>query len=125
MKQVVDDAWTRDTGLLAALVLLVAYLRFHDTRLVFAAAACILCVLFVPALVRPLAWVWLQLTKVLAAVMNPVFFGLMFFIVIVPMGLVRRFLGRDSLQLRSGRNARSMFHERSGAFSVSDMRTPF
>lgn len=59
--------------------------------------------LTVPVLFYPLTWCWWQVARVLAAVNMRVLLTLLFFILVVPVGLWRRWRGRDSLRLRAFR----------------------
>lgn len=62
---------------------------------VFAAVAYI-----APTLLGPLNWFWTRLGLVLHKIVSPLVLGVMFFLVISPMGLVMRLFGKDPLRLR-------------------------
>jgi len=53
-----------------------------------------------PTVLHPLNRAWAQLSLLLARVVNPVVMGLLFFVVITPMALALRLLGKDPLRLR-------------------------
>ena len=90
-----SDAWIRDTGLVFALVALgVAYYGSKPAILVAGILLCI--VLFFPSLLRPIARMWRMIADVLGYLMHRVLFGLIFFIVITPLGVVRRILRGDA-----------------------------
>jgi predicted membrane metal-binding protein len=65
-----------------------------------AAAAFALVAFALPKLLAPLNRVWTMLGLLLFKVVNPVVMFLLFAITIVPIGLIRRALGKDSLRLR-------------------------
>ena len=65
-----------------------------------AAAAFALVALALPRLLAPLNWVWTKLGLLLFKVVNPVVMFVLFAVTIVPIGLIRRALGKDSLRLR-------------------------
>jgi predicted membrane metal-binding protein len=65
-----------------------------------AAAAFALVGLVLPKLLAPLNRAWTRLGLLLFKVVNPVVMFLLFAITIVPIGLIRRALGKDSLRLR-------------------------
>jgi hypothetical protein len=56
--------------------------------------------LVVPGLLGPANRLWALLGKVLHKVMSPLVLGAMFFLVVTPMGIVMRWLGKDPLRLR-------------------------
>ena len=62
---------------------------------VFAAAA-----LLLPSVLAPLNRVWTLLGLLLHKVMSPVTLAVMFYLLITPMGVVMRWLGKDPLRLR-------------------------
>jgi hypothetical protein len=65
-----------------------------------------------PALLAPLNKLWLKFGLLLYKVMNPLVLGLLFFITIMPIGLVMRAFGKDFLRLRLDRGAKSYWIER-------------
>ncbi len=72
-----------------------------------AASIALLLALFRPAALALANRLWLRLGLLLYRVVNPVAMGLVFFTTVVPIGLVMRALGRDSLRLRYDRGAPS------------------
>jgi hypothetical protein len=56
--------------------------------------------LFAPRLLGPLNWFWTRLGLVLHKIVSPVVLGIMFFLVITPMGVVMRWMGKDPLRLQ-------------------------
>jgi hypothetical protein len=56
--------------------------------------------LIVPRALSPLNRIWTKLGLMLHKVMSPVVLGIMFFVVIMPMGLIMKALRRDPLRLR-------------------------
>ena len=53
-----------------------------------------------PRLLRPLNWLWFQLGLLLQRITTPILLGLVFFAVLTPVAIVRRFLGADPLRLK-------------------------
>ncbi len=65
------------------------------------AAAFLALALIRPSLLAPLNRVWLRFGLLLHKVVNPLVMGLIFYIVITPVGVVMRLCGRDVLRLKS------------------------
>jgi hypothetical protein len=65
-----------------------------------------------PAALAPLNRVWTRFGLLLHRIVSLVVLGVMFFVVITPMGLVMRTLGKDPLRLRFDRDARSYWIDR-------------
>jgi hypothetical protein len=58
-----------------------------------------------PKALSPLNRLWMKLGLIIYKVMNPLILGLLFFVTIMPIGLVMRAFGKDFLRLRLDRNA--------------------
>ena len=92
----------------ALLGLIAWYRRGASTFWPFVTAAAFLAAaLFAPHLLSPLNRLWFRFANLLHAVTTPLFVGLIYFAVIVPMGLVLRWFGHDPLRLRRDRIASS------------------
>ncbi len=68
--------------------------------LIVFSAAFLLAGLLAPNLLRPLNRAWFSLGQVLEKIFTPIALGLMFFLLITPVALVGRLLGRDELRLK-------------------------
>jgi hypothetical protein len=60
-----------------------------------------------PVLLAPLNKLWLKFGALLHSITSPVILGVMFYLVIMPMGLFMRMLGKDLLRLKYDPDARS------------------
>ena len=69
--------------------------------------------LIAPAVLAPLNRVWTKFGLLLHKIVSPVILGIMFYVVITPMGLVMRLLGKDPLRLRWEPKAATYWIERS------------
>jgi len=76
------------------------------------AAVFFLAALALPRVLAPLSRLWLRFGLVLHACISPIIMGLVFFTTVTPIGLVRRLLGQDPLQLRFTRDAVTYWIER-------------
>jgi len=65
-----------------------------------------------PAVLAPLNRAWTRFGLLLHRIVSPIVLGVMFFVVITPMGLVMRALGKDPLRLRYDREARTYWIDR-------------
>lgn len=67
---------------------------------VFAALA-----LLLPAPLAPLNRLWFKLGLLLGRIVSPIAIGIVFFVVVTPMGILMRLAGKDLLRLRLDRGA--------------------
>lgn len=82
--------------------------------LVFLGIACVFLViaLAAPALLGPLNRLWLKFGDLLHAIVSPIILGLIFFLMITPIGLFMRLFGKDFLRLRFDPDAPSYWLRR-------------
>jgi hypothetical protein len=97
-------------AILAALSLWRGSMTWHWTLPV--AVAFLAVALTFPRLLNPLNRLWLKFGLLLYKVMNPLVLGLLFFVTIMPIGLVMRAFGKDFLRLRLDRSAKSYWIDR-------------
>jgi len=65
-----------------------------------------------PRLLRPLNWLWFQFGLLLHKITNPLIMGLLFFVAVLPIGLLMRALGKRPLSLSYDPAAKSYWIER-------------
>ncbi|TXL72084.1 hypothetical protein FHP25_27040 [Vineibacter terrae] len=65
-----------------------------------------------PRALGPLNWVWKHLGLLMSKVMNPIILAIMFYGVMLPIGLLMRWRGKDLLRLKLDRAAPSYWIER-------------
>ena len=80
--------WGELSGLLGAWYFLIGFI------FVFIIA------LIQPSILAPLSWAWMKLGLLLGRVGNPILLGLVFFLILVPMGVVRSLLSKDTFYLK-------------------------
>jgi hypothetical protein len=117
---------SRDTGMGLVLLLLLLATSLRRERLVAAAIAVHVVNMIWPRVYSPLAVIWFGVSEFIGGVMSKVLMGLGFFVIVTPIALVRRLMGRDSLKLRAFKTGQgSVMVERNHRFSPSDLERPF
>jgi hypothetical protein len=103
----------RSFGLVFAgvLTLLAAHNAWHHRALwpLWLALAAVFLVLALvrPQVLAPLNRIWTRLGLLLGRVMSPVVLGLMYFVIVTPIGVLMRWVGQDPLRLRGDPGAHS------------------
>jgi Saxitoxin biosynthesis operon protein SxtJ len=116
----------RDTGMALALLCLLIVQFKHAYRVVPVAIILLIITMAWPRAFQPLAGLWFGLSHVLGTVMSKVLLTLVFFLVVTPIGLVRRFMGKDSLQLKKFKKGQdSVFLVRSAVVEKEDLHKPY
>ena len=91
-----------------------------------AAAAFLAAALLVPRALRPLNLLWFRFGLVLHHVVTPVVMGLLFFLVVTPVGLLMRLSGKDPLRLKRDPQAASYWiHRQPPGPTPDSMRNQF
>lgn len=76
------------------------------------AAAFLVVAMAVPRLLKPLNVVWFRIGLALHHVVTPVVMGVLFYLTVTPTGLIMRALGKDPLNRRFDRDAKTYWIER-------------
>jgi hypothetical protein len=82
----------------------------------------LLAALIVPARLGPVERAWMRLARLMSRITTPVLIGVVYFVVITPIGLLMRFVGRNPLTSR--RHGDTLWVDR-GEARRSDLRRQF
>jgi len=59
-------------------------------------------------------------------VVSKILLSILFFLVVLPIGLLRKIMGKDSMQMKSWKkSSESVFRQRNHQFSAKDLETPY
>jgi len=117
---------SRDTGLALVLLLLIAHAATHRDGFATAAIVVLVAAMTVPLLFKPASVVWFGLSHAIGTVMSKVLLTVVFYAVVTPIGVVRRLLGHDALQLRTFKTSHeSVMRRRGHVFTPDDLEKPY
>lgn len=115
-----------DTGMAMSLIcLLLGYFMKQNVYYLAAIPALVINMAF-PMFYYPFAMVWLSLTNLLGIVVSRVLLSVVYFLFLLPVGVIRRMMGKDSLNLtgfKKGHN--SVMITRNIEFTADDIKNPF
>jgi len=116
----------RDTGMaMVLLCLILGFLTGADWMFTLAIPVLVL-TMIVPGVYHPVAVVWLGISHLVGTVVSRVLLTAVFYMVVLPVGLVRRMLGKDSLQLKEfGRGKGSVMKVRDHLYVPADIDKPY
>jgi len=116
----------RDSGLaLVLLSLLLAYGMSSRFFLLMGIGLLVVTMTF-PFLFKPFAKIWFGLSHQLGILISTILLTLLFFLMVTPVGLFRRMLGRDTMQKKKWKQGKSsVFQERDHLFSREDLDHPY
>ena len=116
----------KDTGM--AMVLICLLLGYWGKFPKFLPVSLVLLIITMtwPKAFTPLAGLWFGLSHLLSSVVSRVILTVLFFLVVTPIGVIRRWTGADALQLKKWKQGRdSVFVVREGAIQGKDMTNPY
>ena len=116
----------RDTGM--AMVLICLLLGYWGKFPKFLPVSLVLLIITMawPKAFTPLAGLWFGLSHLLSSVVSRVLLTIVFFVIVTPIGLIRRLIGADAMQLKKWKQGRdSVFVVREGPIQGKDMVNPY
>lgn len=120
----IDQA--RDTGQAMALLCLIILIFFKQASFAGIALIVLLINMLRPQVYKPLAKWWFALSNLLSRIVPRILLGVLFYVMVTPVGLIRRVLGKDPLQLKKWKKGReSVLRERNHTLSAKDIINPF
>lgn len=116
----------RDTGMAVVLILLLLEL-FIGTGIYFKISIPVLILnMTVPQIFYPIAYIWFGFAQILGTIVSKILLFVVFSIIVLPVALLRRLLGKDTLLLKKwNTNNDSVFKTRDHLFSSSDIEKPY
>jgi len=122
----VSDKEIVDTGMAAALVLLIIGLITQDNSFMMYAAITLVVNMTFFGLFANVARIWLHLSHCFGLVMSTFVLILIYIVLIVPIGLFRSLLGYDPMRLREWKcGDASLFIERNFSYGGEDLKYPY
>ncbi len=116
----------KDGGMALVLVALLVAQLGHLPKLVGVAIVLLLLLMVKPGLYRPFARLWFGLSELLGTVMSKVILTLVFFVVVTPIGVLRRALGADAMRLKAWKkDTASVFKVRGETVEAKDVEQLF
>ncbi len=117
---------SKDAGLALTLIcLLFAYFGDSQTGLLLAIVILVLA-MSVPAVFGPFAKVWFGFSHFLGEWMSRAILSVLFIALVIPVGLVRKAMGKDAMRLKEWQNGtHSVFRERKHTFARADLEKPY
>lgn len=115
-----------EVGAVLSLILLIAGLAGGNPLWSKLAGLTLLLTVLVPAVYKPVAWVWLGFGRWAERFFPTVMLGLVFYLVVTPVAWLRRGTGHDTLRLRSFRKGSgSVFVTKDKTYSAKDLEKQY
>jgi len=113
-------------GQTAILITIFAALYLRQNSFVIAAFICTLITVLAPVIFYPFAIGWFGILKILSFISTCTILSLVFFLVVTPMGLLRRLSGKDRLKMKQfKKDNQSVMEERNHLYAEGDFINTF
>ena len=122
----INQNQAKDTGMAMVLIcLLAAY--FGGIKGCYLAAIILLILNMIwPRIFTPIAYFWFGLSKILGAIVSRILLSLLFFLLVTPIGVLRRMWRKDPMMLKDWKAGNSsVFKTRDQEYKPQDMRPPY
>ena len=124
--QLITTDQSKDTGM--AMVLICLLIAFFAGKQSFYGLAILLVLINMmwPNVFSPVAKIWLGFSHILGSVMSRIILSIIFLVIVLPVGFVRRIIGKDTLQLKKWKKDHaSVFKTREHEFTSEDIKHPY
>jgi hypothetical protein len=82
--------------------------------------------MIVPKLFTPFAILWFGISKILGNITSKIILTIIFYVIVFPIGMLRKTMGKDSLQLKKFKKSDgSVFKERAYTYKAEDLEKPY
>lgn len=126
MFKAITSIQERDACLALTFLLLLIWFFCSLPWLVYLAMLALLLGMVWPALMRPVAFAWFGLAKVMGGIVSSILLTIVWLVLVVPVGLIRQAMGRDALGLQKWHDkAASCFTNRDHKFTREDLQNPY
>jgi hypothetical protein len=116
----------KDGGMAVVLILLILGMVLKQKNFYTYAMAALIVNMILPGIYKPFTRAWLMLANVLGTIMSKLLLTVVYIVMVLPVGLVIRLSGKDSLKLKQFKKGiSSVFKERNHEFQSPDIENPY
>ncbi len=116
----------KDSGLALVLICLICYQVWKPPFLILLAIIFLLVAMTYPPLFRPFARFWFAFSTALGTIVSKIILTAVFFVMVFPVALLRRLMGKDSMQIKNWKQGQdSVFRQRDHCFAAKDLEHPY
>ena len=96
-----------DTGMAMVLLCLLAGFFLKKEYFVLSAMVLLVVNMVIPDVYRPLAVIWLSISEILGLIVSKIILSVLFFVIVTPVGIIRKLMKKDTLTLKKWKKDRS------------------
>ena len=116
----------KDSGLALVLICLICFHIWKLSAFIILATLFLLVAMTYPPIFKPFAKFWFALSTTLGTFASKIILTILFFVMVLPVTLLRRLMGKDSMQIKRWKTGnQSVFRRRDHCFSAEDLKHPY
>ena len=116
----------KDTGMAMVLILLLLGVLLQNYLFVKFGILCLITAMTIPLLYKYVASFWLGLSHFIGTFASKIILSFIFYLIVTPVGLIRRLLGYDTMKLRQFKaGTESVMVLRNHTFKKEDINKPY
>ncbi|MCK4664756.1 MAG: hypothetical protein KAT68_17935 [Bacteroidales bacterium] len=116
----------KDSGMAIVLILMLIGFFAKDDLFYRIAIPVLLMNMIFPMFYYPFSILWFGLSNLLGTIVSKILVSVVFFIIVIPVALLRRLFGKDSLLLKKfKKSSESVMKTRNQTYVVTDLEKPF
>jgi hypothetical protein len=115
-----------DSGLALIVILLIGYIFLKWKILIPLTLVVTIILMIYPEILYPFTILWLNFSDLLGKITSRILLSFIFFIMVFPVALIQKMMGKDLLKLKQfKKDNSSVFMERNHKFTAADLENPF
>ncbi len=115
-----------DSGLALIVILLIGYIFLRWNVLIPVTLVVTIILMIYPEILYPFTILWLNFSDLLGKITSRILLSFIFFIMVFPVALIQKMMGKDLLKLKQfKKDNSSAFMERNHKFTAADLENPF
>jgi hypothetical protein len=116
----------KDTGMAFVLLSLILYFLFSDKIWLVIATVILVIAMCTTGILVPFARLWFGMSQLIGTYVSKLLLFIIFFVIITPVGWLRRFMKKDNLKLKQFKKGRkSVMDDRNITYKPDDIAKPF
>lgn len=117
---------SKDTGMAIILICLIVGYFTHNYFFIAISIVVVIIDMVIPSVFKPVAIIWFGISSFLGTIMSKLLLVLLFFLLVLPVGLIRKALGYDTMKLKEWKiGTSSVFIVREHIFQFEDINKPY
>jgi len=122
----ITNKQSSDTGMAMTLIALLLGYFLNNNLFYKLSVPLLILTMAIPKIYKPAAFIWLGFSHYLGTVVSKILLSIVYLVLVIPVGFVRKIMGKDTLQLKNfKKNSSSVFLNRDYEFTGNDLEKPF